>query len=281
MGTGTRIPLLLSILVLLSALAGCTSPAPSLTILSPQDGATVPAGNITVTIQAGHFRIVDRQGRANSEGEGHVHVYLDAGTVPSTPGAPAIPAASGTRWAAVAETSYTFTDVPPGNHTLTVQLVNNDQTPVIPLAYRSVTLTVSVPPSPAVTFLSPQDGATIEAGAVPVTLQVDNFRIVNPDHQENIAGEGHLHYYVDIGTVPFVPGDPAIPASTTIAWGEAADTAFTLPDLPPGIHTLSVQLVNNDHTPVIPLAFQSVMVIATGVRTVPPTPPAGGEGSSR
>jgi hypothetical protein len=281
MGTGTRITVLLGVLVLLSALAGCTSPTPSLTILSPQDGATVPAGDVTVTIQAGHFRIVDRQGRANAEGEGHVHFYLDAGTVPSTPGAPAIPAAPEARWAAVAGTDYTFTDVPPGNHTFTVQLVNNDRTPVIPLAYRSVTVTVPVPPSPSVTFLSPQDGATIAAGDIPVTLQVDNFRIVNPDHQENIAGEGHLHYYVDVGTVPFVPGNPAIPAPN-IPWGEVTDTAFTLPDLPPGIHTLSVQLVNNDHTPVIPLAFQSVMVIATGVSTVPPTvPAAGGEGSSR
>jgi hypothetical protein len=89
-----------------------------------------------------------------------------------------------------------------------------------------------------------------------------------------------VHYYVDIGTVPFVPGVPAIPSTPNIQWGEATDTAFTLPDLRPGIHTLSVQLVNNDHTPVVPLAFQSVMVIATGVSTVPPMPPASGEGQA-
>lgn len=281
MGTGIRIPVLVAVLVLLASFAGCTSPAPTLSILSPQDGATVPAGDITVTIKPGNFHIVEKQGRANVAGEGHVHFYMDAGTVPSTPGAPAIPAAADTRWAPVAGTAYTFTDVPSGTHTFTVQLVNNDQTPVIPLTYRSVTVTVPVPPVPAVTFLSPRDEATIAAGDVPVTLQVENFRIVDAQGQANEDGAGHLHYYVDIGTVPFVPGAPAIPSRPDILWGEAASTGFIIPGLPPGIHTLSVQLVNHDHTPVIPLAFQSVMVIGTGVATVPPSPvPVAGKGPS-
>ena len=271
MDTGLRIPALLLALAVLAAFAGCASPGPTLNILSPQEGASVPAGDVTVTLRAGNFRIADKLGQANAAGEGHVHVYLDAGTVPSTPGSPAIPSAPDTRWAHVAGTEYTFTDVPPGTHTFTVQLVNNDQTPVIPPVYRSVTVTVTAPPVPMVTFLSPRDEATIAAGDVPVTVRVDNFRIVEKQGQANVAGEGHVHYYLDIGTVPFVPGTPAIPTSPGVPWGHVAATGFTFPDIPPGMHTLSVQLVNNDHTPVVPLAYQSIMVIATGVTMVPAT----------
>jgi hypothetical protein len=282
MGTRLRIPAILLALAVLAAFAGCASPAPVLDILSPQDGATVPAGDVTVTIRAGNFRIVDKQGRANVPGEGHVHFYMDAGTVPSSPGSPAIPSVPDIRWARVAGTEYTFTDVPPGTHTFTVQLVNNDQTPVIPPMYRSLTVTVPATPVPAITFLSPRDEATIPAGDVPVTLQVDNFRIMDTQGQVNVAGEGHLHFYLDIGTVPFVPGAPAIPSGPGVVWGHVTATNFTFPNVPPGMHTLSVQLVNSDHTPVVPLAYRSIMVIATGVTTVPaPTVPAGGEGQSR
>ena len=282
MGTRLRIPAILLALAVLAAFAGCASPAPVLDILSPHNGATVPSGDVTVTIRAGNFRIVDKQGQANVPGEGHVHFYMDAGTVPSSPGSPAIPSAPDIRWARVAGTEYTFTGVPPGTHTFTVQLVNNDQTPVIPPMYRSVTVTVPAPPVPAVTFLSPHDEATIPAGYVPVTLQVDNFRIVDAQGQTNVDGEGHVHYYLDIGTVPFVPGAPAMPSSPGVVWGHVTATNFTFPNVPPGIHTLSVQLVNHDHTPVVPLAFQSVMVIATGVAPIPaPTVLAGREGPSR
>jgi hypothetical protein len=272
MDTRLVIPPLLLALVVLAAFAGCAAPAPSLDIITPQEGATVPAGDVTVTIRAGNFRIVDKEGQANVRGEGQVHFYMDVGTVPSTPGSLAIPSAPDIRWARVAGTEYTFTDIPPGTHTFTVQLVNNDQTPVTPLLYRSVTITVPAPPVPVVTFLSPRDEATIAAGDVPVTIQVDNFRIVDPQGQVNVAGEGHVHYYLDIGTVPFVPGTPAIPSSPYVMWGEAAATSFTIPHVPPGIHTLSVQLVNHDHTPVVPLAYQSIIIIGTGVTSVTATP---------
>jgi len=191
--------------------------------------------------------------------------------VPSTPGQPAIPSDAAAQWAHAAATSYTFTNVPPGTHTFTVQLVNNDHTPVIPLMYQSVTVTVAAPPGPSVSILSPQDSADIPAGDVTITIQANNFNIVEKQGQANVAGEGHVHYYLDLGTVPFTPGKPAIPSDPKVTWAHMAASSYTFRNILPGMHTLSVQLVNNDHTPVVPLVYQSIMVIATGQTVIPAT----------
>lgn len=125
-----------------TALPATTSvPSPSVTILSPMDGSTVTAGNVTVGISVSNFNIVDKQGQASVPGQGHVHYYMDVSPIPNTPGQPAIPANANAVWAHVAATSYTFTNVPPGTHTFTVQLANNDHTPVQPPAVASVTVT--------------------------------------------------------------------------------------------------------------------------------------------
>ena len=117
---------------------------PTLTIVSPANNATVPAGDLAVNIKVGNFNVVDKQGQANVPGEGHVHFYLDV-AAPTTPGKPAIPA-SGV-WAHVSGTTHTFTNVTPGTHTITVQLVNNDHTPLIPVITAQVTITVVAPPA--------------------------------------------------------------------------------------------------------------------------------------
>jgi len=125
---------------------GCVSPpaaTPLVSITSPTNGTTIPQGNVTVTIQVQNFTIVDKQGQASVPGEGHVHFYMDVSPIPSTPGQPAIPANASAVWAHVASTSYTFTNVPPGTHIFSVQLANNDHTPVIPLATDTITVTVT------------------------------------------------------------------------------------------------------------------------------------------
>ncbi|MDD1654339.1 MAG: DUF4399 domain-containing protein, partial [Methanomicrobiales archaeon] len=146
-----------------------------MTITSPQNGASLPAGSVTVTIQVKNFNIVDKQGQASTTGEGHVHFYMDVSPLPSDPAKPAIPADASAVWAHVAATSYTFTGVMPGTHTFSVQLVNNDHTPITPLATASVTVTVTGSTNPSVTITSPKNGATVPAGNVPVTIQVSNF----------------------------------------------------------------------------------------------------------
>lgn len=66
--------------------------SPQITITSPQNGATLPAGNVTVNVQVSNFNIVDKQGQASVPGEGHVHFYMDVSPIPTDPTKPAIPA---------------------------------------------------------------------------------------------------------------------------------------------------------------------------------------------
>jgi len=83
--------------------------------------------DITVNAKVANFNIVDKQGQANVVGEGHLHFYLDV-EAPTTPGNQ-LP--HKWRLAHVAASTYTFTNVASGTHTISVQLVNNDHTPVI------------------------------------------------------------------------------------------------------------------------------------------------------
>ncbi len=55
-----------------------TALRPEVNILEPSDGATVPAGDVKVSIQVSNFSIVSKLGQPNTPGEGHIHYYLDA-----------------------------------------------------------------------------------------------------------------------------------------------------------------------------------------------------------
>ncbi len=114
--------------------------APSVAIVEPADGATVPAGDVTVTVEVSNFEVVDNLNAPAAPGEGHVHFYIDVADLPTTPGQPAV-SAQGT-YHASATTTYTWPDVPPGEHTFAVQLVNNDHTPLDPPVVAEVTVTV-------------------------------------------------------------------------------------------------------------------------------------------
>jgi plastocyanin len=145
---------------------------PAVSIVSPQNSAALPAGNVTVTVSVNNFDIVDKQGQVNVAGQGHLHYYLDVSPMPSDPAKPAIPPDAHAVWAHVASTSYTFTNVTPGSHIVSVQLANNDHTPVIPLATASAMIVVTPPGQPAATGGS----STASGGAtVPVTLNAQNI----------------------------------------------------------------------------------------------------------
>lgn len=238
---------------------------PILSIVSPSNGTTVPAGDFTVSVKVDNFIVADKQGQPSVSGEGHVHFYLDV-PAPTAPGKPAVPP-SGV-WAHVSSTTYTFTDVAPGTHTITVQLVNNDHSPVLPLVTAQVTVTVAAPVlEPTITIVSPSDGATVPAGDVTLTVQVSNFNIVDKQGQANVPGEGHIHFYLDV-PAPTTPGQPAIPPNG--AWAHVSGTTFTFTNVTPGTHTITVQLINNDHSPLIPIVTAQVTITVTGPAVTPP-----------
>jgi plastocyanin len=111
----------------------------NVTITSPEEGASVAAGNVTVSVNLTNFTLVEPTGQPNAPGEGHLHYYLDA-VVPTNASAPAIPETGG--YVISTNTSYTWENVTAGAHNLSVQVVNNDHTPIIPLVFDTVNVTV-------------------------------------------------------------------------------------------------------------------------------------------
>jgi len=167
--------------VLFLVIAGCTSPpvmpaVPKVTIMEPANGATLSSGAVVVTIQVQNFSIVDKEGQASVPGEGHVHYYLDVSPIPTDPTKPALPADIDAIWAHVAAPSYTFTNVTPGMHTLSVQLVNNDHTPVIPLATSMVSVVIPAPTItiPTPTTITPTPTTMPPGQTIPLSLVAKN-----------------------------------------------------------------------------------------------------------
>ncbi len=114
--------------------------------------------------------------------------------------------------------------------------------------------------SPQISITEPKNASTISAGDVMVSVEVKNFTLVDKLGKPNVAGEGHLHYYMDVN-VPMTPGKPAVTAVGTFA--PTTNTTFTWKNVTAGNHNFSVQLANNDHTPLIPLVYSTVNITAT------------------
>lgn len=171
------------ILVGLVALAACTpgttatSASPCIVITSPSENSTAPPGPVTVTVSVCNFTLVDKLGQPNVAGEGHIHYFLDANPIPTTPGKPAL-TAPGT-YAPTAATSYTWPNVTAGTHTFAAELINNDHTPLNPPLISKVTVTVSAtatgtttgvtttPTGTAMPVASPVGGLATPAAALP------------------------------------------------------------------------------------------------------------------
>lgn len=115
--------------------------APTVRIDRPADGSTIQAGDVTISVTPGDFEIVNKLNQDPVEGEGHIHYYVDVDELPTTPGQPAVTTDAKTYHAA-ATTTYTWPDVPAGEHTFAVQLVNNNHTPLEPPVTAEVTVTV-------------------------------------------------------------------------------------------------------------------------------------------
>jgi plastocyanin len=113
---------------------------------------------------------------------------------------------------------------------------------------------------PKITIISPKEGKQILSDNITILVNITNFDLVNKLGQPNVPGEGHIHYYIDV-PIPTIAGKPATTAAETFA--PTINTTFTWKNVEPGKHNLSVQLVNNDHTPIVPLVFGRANVTVT------------------
>jgi plastocyanin len=236
-------------------------------IMSPTSGVIPQIGDVTVTVKVLDFNLVEKLGKPNVAGEGHIHYFVDV-DAPTTPGQPAVTDAG--TYAATTATSYTWHNIGGGPHKFSVELVNNDHTPLSPPIVASVSVNVLPEIGPAsLVILSPKDGAVVPPGDIKVDIQVSNFNIVDKQGQANVSHEGHVHYYLDV-EAPTAPGQPAIPSSGV--WAHVAATTYTFGNVAAGTHTISVELINNDHTPLEPPVVAKININVQASTTPTPTP---------
>jgi len=122
---------------------------PGVTAYSPSNPASVYitypdfdgglyAGNVTVTVLVRNFSVVNRIDGHNTPGEGHI-VYFKDVTPPTEPGLP-VNTQPGT-FQISPLTWCTWYNVSQDTHTFAVELVNNDNTPLIPAVIDAVDVT--------------------------------------------------------------------------------------------------------------------------------------------
>jgi len=123
--------LTLTLLIGLALAAPAGAQSPGLTVSAPAEGATIAGAGVTVNFQVSGFNLVKstvalseagKHPEANKLGEGHLHFGLDLQPLVVWENASA----------------YTFTNVPPGDHQLMVEVVNNDHSSLSPPVMRQI-----------------------------------------------------------------------------------------------------------------------------------------------
>ncbi|HKG37262.1 MAG TPA: hypothetical protein VKA89_12580 [Solirubrobacterales bacterium] len=106
---------------------------PSVTFMAPKDGGTSPA-TVTAKVDVTGFKIDPKQvGMAKMAGEGHLHFSMDGGKFdyPKYSGANgklAVQLGVDGKYSPAVAPTITYKGLPKGEHTLEVDLANNDHT---------------------------------------------------------------------------------------------------------------------------------------------------------
>ena len=121
--------------------ASAADAGPSIEILRPLSAAKVRSDAVDVSVAVRDFEVVEQRVRPPFPppvpGKGHVHFYLDTQRLPRVHGPPATGA-----YRSTSTTTYTWTGVAPGRHSLAVQLVGRDHAPLSPPASDRITVDV-------------------------------------------------------------------------------------------------------------------------------------------
>ena len=134
---GTFLLLTLTTIPNVSAQTGST---PTLNVLTPSEGQTIYGDKVPVLLDAQNFEIVDFTNNTKAvSGQGHVHLWLDDEQMTAQSAAKTI------------EDTFTFSDVPAGDHKLRVELVANDHSSLKPsvaqeISFKTAPVSSAVPP---------------------------------------------------------------------------------------------------------------------------------------
>ncbi len=205
---------------------------PSIAIVTPANNAPVSTSGVRLEVRVQGFDLsAANYGGTVVPGQGHIH-YLEGATL----------------LGATASTEFDTSSLTPGTHAIKAELHNNDHSlftdATHPFGYNAtVTLTAS---GPSIVIRTPANNSQLSTLGVRVAVSVSGFVLDQADYGGmNVAGEGHIHYYVD-----------GVLAAATVS------TFFDIPSLAPGSHTIRADLRNNDHSALSPAVFAEIKVRA-------------------
>jgi hypothetical protein len=222
-------------------------------ITSPSSGTRVTGNSVTLAVQAtGYTPTCELAGKANQAGTGHYHILLDKALVNMFCTPTAI---------------ISLQNVAPGMHTLTALPTLNDHTEIdengnsITIDYEPTnplpTITgASFAGAPAITILSPKNGATV-SGTFDVVVKVTNYNLsCNLMGKPDVTRYGHWHLNLDSMSGPMMGMGTML--------GMDCTTVFhaTTQGLKSGqTHTLIALLTDNGHAPLNPPVASEVTVM--------------------
>ncbi len=141
--------------------AAQSSTSHSLDVLTPSEGQTIYGNKVPILFSVENFEIVDYEANTSPvAGQGHIHVWLD--DEEPTP-------VSATK---VVEDTFTFSDVPFGEHTLMTELVGNTHQSLTPPQKITVNFTNASISTPEATATSGFDKNTALVILIVVALVI-------------------------------------------------------------------------------------------------------------
>ena len=206
------------------------SQTPAITFTSPAEGSTVQGPEVTVTFSLSNFEIDPANvGKTNAAGKGHVHGYLDGGSYIAI-----------ADYKVVLNKASAGVDLTPGQHSLKLELVNNDHGKVTPAVEKTLTFTVSGAQKKNLVVVKDQDvkdkvlidkvisevagwvvihSSTGEGiGQVSVNAG-ENMNVVVPVESSKLTDKVSAMLHIDVGTA----GTYEFPGSDIPAKGDDAD----------------------------------------------------------
>ena len=184
--------------------------APFVQLTSPTFSSSINSSSFDVAVDVADFILdPDNFGGTNVDGYGHYHVYVD-----------------GVYTTASADPSTWLYRQAPGEHIIGVVLADNDHTELGSYDYARVYLPDT---RPYVEITTPAAGDTVPSD-FNVSVATENYVLSSDVEGTDVEGEGHFHVYVD-----------------GIYYSYSYDASTPLVGIDPGEHTLTVELVTNNH----------------------------------
>jgi len=239
--------------------AATAAAAPQVTFASPGDSESV-GSKFTAKVDLSGFKIDAKAvGMDPVAGEGHIHFALDGGKYDSAKysganGKLAEQLGTDGKYSPSVTPEITYTGIPAGEHTLEVDLANNDHSDSGATARVAFTVTDEQakvgPDGEEVSFesLEPSaDGVTAMVALKKFTLDPKDVG------KKAVAGRGHLHFELDEGKYDSAKysganGKLAEQLGTDGKYSPSVAPEIVYSNLPTGKHTLKVYLANNDHS---------------------------------